>query len=153
MWRGAQKKQYQSIQPWNLFKQLRNAPATEIRTSQMIMLQTSKNYSQETGMIWSILEDQVTELTLGQSNAFSCSVLRRRQGSLPRQLWESQWYRMGGGDTEKDQKSVSFKHYSFEQVFMCWMCSLPMFYLGRHHTQAEWFLSCRAQQPFLPSDD
>lgn len=126
MWRGAQKNQYQTIQLWNLFMLLRDAPATEIRTTQMIMLQMRENYSQETGMIWSILEDWFTELTLGQSNACSWSVCKRRQGGEERQLWGSQWYRMGGGNKEKDQKSVSFKHYSSEQVFLCRTCSLSM---------------------------
>lgn len=31
-----------------------------------------------------------------------------------------------GKDKGKDQKSVAFKHYSSEQVFLCWMCSLSV---------------------------
>lgn len=98
-----------------------------LRTSQMIILQANKNCAQETGMIRPSLEDQFTELNLGQSTAFCCSVhKRRRKGREERQLWGSQWYRTGGGDREKDQKSLAFKLCFSEQVFLCWMCSLSM---------------------------
>lgn len=130
---------------------LRDEPATEIRTSQMIILWAIKNCSQETGMIWPSLEDQFTELTLGQSTAFCLSVhKRRRKGREERQLWGSQWYRIVGGDREKDQKSLAFKYCSSEQVFLYWMSSLSM--LGGATTHAEWFPSCRAWQTFLPTN-
>lgn len=105
----------------------RDAPATEIRTSKMIISQDNKNCAQETRMIWPSQEYQFTELTFGQPTNFCWSVhKRRRKGREERQLWVSQWYRIGAGDREKDWKSLAFKHCSSEQIFLWWMCSLSI---------------------------
>lgn len=131
---------------------LRDAPATGIRTSRMIILQANKNCAQETSMIRPSLEDQFTKLTLGQSTAFCWSVhKRRKKGKEERQLWESQWHRIGGGDREKDQKSLAFKHFSSEQVFPCWMCSLSMLGGATIH-EPNGFPPAEHDRLFLPSD-
>lgn len=98
---------------------LRDAPTTEIRTKQITILQVDKDCVQETSMICPSLENQFTGLTLGQSTAFCWSVHKRRgKGREERQLWRSQSLRIGGGDEEKDQKSLAFKHCSSEQAVL-----------------------------------